>query len=48
MFDTWSKVVVHVAMDNTVVIEEISECSCVATVDCLHSSSLTKSNSFCV
>lgn len=31
VFDTWSKVVVHVAMDNTVVIEEISECSCVAT-----------------
>uniref|UniRef100_A0A669CBE9 Cysteine protease n=1 Tax=Oreochromis niloticus TaxID=8128 RepID=A0A669CBE9_ORENI len=27
VFDTWSKVVVHVAMDNTVVIEEISECT---------------------
>lgn len=25
MFDTWSRLVVHVAMDNTVVIEEISE-----------------------
>uniref|UniRef100_A0AAQ5ZZR8 Cysteine protease n=1 Tax=Amphiprion ocellaris TaxID=80972 RepID=A0AAQ5ZZR8_AMPOC len=31
VFDTWSRLVVHVAMDNTVVIEEISECSCVAT-----------------
>uniref|UniRef100_A0A7N5ZVX5 Cysteine protease n=1 Tax=Anabas testudineus TaxID=64144 RepID=A0A7N5ZVX5_ANATE len=28
VFDTWSRLVVHVAMDNTVVIEEISECSC--------------------
>lgn len=26
VFDTWSRLVVHVAMDNTVVIEEISEC----------------------
>lgn len=25
VFDTWSRLVVHVAMDNTVVIEEISE-----------------------
>lgn len=32
VFDTWSRLVVHVAMDNTVVIEEISECSCVATL----------------
>ncbi|MEQ2171599.1 Cysteine protease atg4b [Goodea atripinnis] len=30
VFDTWSRLVVHVAMDNTVIIEEISECSCVA------------------
>uniref|UniRef100_A0A8C3G7H0 Cysteine protease n=1 Tax=Cyclopterus lumpus TaxID=8103 RepID=A0A8C3G7H0_CYCLU len=26
VFDTWSRLVVHVAMDNTVVIEDISEC----------------------
>lgn len=32
VFDTWSRLVVHVAMDNTVVIEEISECCCVATL----------------
>lgn len=32
MFDTWSRLVVHVAMDNTVVIEEISECCCVFPV----------------
>uniref|UniRef100_A0A7N8WIU5 Cysteine protease n=1 Tax=Mastacembelus armatus TaxID=205130 RepID=A0A7N8WIU5_9TELE len=32
VFDTWSRLVVHVAMDNTVVIEEISECGCVATL----------------
>lgn len=32
VFDTWSRLVVHVAMDNTVVIEEISECRCVATL----------------
>lgn len=25
VFDTWSRLVVHVAMDNTVVIEEISK-----------------------
>lgn len=25
MFDSWSRLVVHVAMDNTVVIEDISE-----------------------
>lgn len=25
VFDTWSRLVVHVAMDNTVVIQEISE-----------------------
>uniref|UniRef100_A0A8C6NV12 Cysteine protease n=1 Tax=Nothobranchius furzeri TaxID=105023 RepID=A0A8C6NV12_NOTFU len=31
VFDTWSRLVVHVAMDNTVIIEEISECSCDAT-----------------
>lgn len=30
MFDTWSRLVVHVAMDNTVVIEEISELTSVA------------------
>uniref|UniRef100_A0A671VSX5 Cysteine protease n=1 Tax=Sparus aurata TaxID=8175 RepID=A0A671VSX5_SPAAU len=34
VFDTWSRLVVHVAMDNTVVIEEISECRCVATLSC--------------
>lgn len=28
VFDTWSRLVVHVAMDNTVIIEEISECCC--------------------
>lgn len=32
VFDTWSRLVVHVAMDNTVVIEEISECCCVLSV----------------
>uniref|UniRef100_A0A8C9VX70 Cysteine protease n=1 Tax=Scleropages formosus TaxID=113540 RepID=A0A8C9VX70_SCLFO len=33
VFDSWSRMAVHVAMDNTVVIEEISECSgCLATV----------------
>lgn len=28
VFDTWSRLVVHVAMDNTVVIEEISKFCC--------------------
>lgn len=38
VFDTWSRLVVHVAMDNTVVIEEISECTCVwVFVSCCHS-----------
>lgn len=32
VFDTWSRLAVHVAMDNTVVIEEISTCVITTTV----------------